>query len=101
MDENQLLQETYRLSRENNKMLHSMRRNAFWGGLVKIVIYLALLGVPVWLYFTYMFPVIQSMQQTMNRIQGTNAQAQTQFGNFQQMWEQFQKQFGSGTSTPR
>ncbi len=99
MDDDQLLQETYRLSRENNKMLHSMRRTAFWGGLLKVVIYLGLLGIPFWFYLTYLAPVMQSMQQTMSRIQGTNAEAQAQFGSFEQMWKEFQSKFQAGSST--
>ena len=45
--------EIYRLVRENNKMLHSMRRNAFWGGVIKFLLYAILLvALPWWLFFT-------------------------------------------------
>ena len=39
MPPNADLQEVLRLTKENNKMLHKMRRNAFWGGVIKFVLY--------------------------------------------------------------
>lgn len=89
MDE-QKLEEIYRLTKDNNRMLHAMRRNALWGGLIKFVIYAALIIVPLWLYLTYLAPVIDQMLETMNQLQGTGASAQAQFGNFQDMLKQFQ-----------
>src|SRR3989338_11643865 len=95
MDE-QMLQEMYRLTKENNKMLHKMRRNAFWGGLIKFVMYIALfVVVPWWLYMTYLAPVLESTMRTMNQIQGTGAKAQAQFGSFQEMLQQLQQKFPS------
>ncbi len=86
----------YRLVKENNRMLHSMRRNAFWGGLIKILIYAALfLVLPFWLYMTYLAPVVESTMQTMNQIQGTSAKAQAQFGGFQEMLKQLQQKIPS------
>ncbi len=96
------MQEMYRLTKENNKMLHKMRRNAFWGGLIKILIYAVLfLAVPLWLYTTYVAPVFESTMRTMNQIQGTGAKAQAQMGDFEKMWKDFQAKFGgSSNSTP-
>ena len=91
-----MLQEMYRLTKENNKMLHKMRRNAFWGGLIKFVMYIALfVVVPWWLYMTYLAPVLESTMRTMNQIQGTGAKAQAQFGSFQEMLQQLQQKFPS------
>ncbi len=90
------IQEIYRLAKENNKMLHKMRRNAFWGGIIKFVLYAVLLVVlPWWLYMTYLAPVLESTMQTMSQIQGTGAQAQAQFGSFQEMLKQLQERFPS------
>lgn len=97
-----MVQETYRLAKENNQMLHKMRRNAFWGGLFKFVFYLFVLVVaPLWLYSAYLQPLVQSMQQTMGQVQGTNAQVQAQFGSLQSAWKQFESKlpgFGSTTT---
>jgi len=95
MDE-QMQQEMYRLTKENNKMLHKMRRNALWGGIIKFLLYAVLfLALPLWLYATYLAPVLESTMRTMNQIQGTGAKAQAQFGSFQEMLQQLQQKFPS------
>ena len=89
--------EIYRLVRENNKMLHSMRRNAFWGGVIKFLLYAVLfVALPWWLYMTYLEPVVKSTMQTMNQIQGTGAKAEAQFGSFQEMLKQLQSKLSPG-----
>ena len=94
MDE-QMQQEMYRLTKENNKMLHKMRRNALWGGIIKFLLYAVLfLALPFWLYVTYFAPVLESTMQAVNQIQGTGARAQAQFGSFEAMWKDFQTKFG-------
>ena len=91
-DDGKMLRETYRLSQENNKMLHKMRRSAFWGGLIKFFIYVALLGIPIWLYLTYLMPVLQNINTAVNKVQGTSASVQT---NWSELWKQFQDKFSS------
>src|SRR3989344_1236227 len=103
-------QEIYRLRRENNKMLHSIRRNALWGGILKFVLYLLFLLGPIWFYMTYLNGSVQQMLKTMNQIQGTGVKAQEQLGAFQEAWKQFQEKLPAfmhaptstvPTSTPR
>jgi hypothetical protein len=86
----QMLQETYRLSKENNQMLHSMRRNAFWGGIVKMIIYAAFLLFPVWLYFQYLAPIMNQALKTMQQMQASGTQATAQISGFQQMLQDLQ-----------
>lgn len=93
------MQEMYRMTRENNRMLHSMRRNAFLGGIIKILVYGALVLVPLWFYYQYFGPVLEQMLHTMQQIQGTSTQAQSQFGQFQDMWQKFEQQFKAPSST--
>jgi hypothetical protein len=71
-----LLKETYKLARENNRMIHAMRRNAFIGGIIKIVIYVALIGVPIWLLFTYVYPILNTAIGALNEVQGQVEQVQ-------------------------
>jgi hypothetical protein len=71
-----LLKETYKLTRENNRMIHAMRRNAFIGGIIKIVIYAALIGVPIWLLVTYVYPILNTAVGTLNQVQGQVQQVQ-------------------------
>ena len=91
MDPNsQKLDEIHRLTKENNRMLHSMRRNAFWWGVIKILLYLGLLvALPLWLYATYLAPIVESTMATMEQMQGTGTQTQLQFENLQNMLKQF------------
>ncbi len=86
-------QELLRLTRENNRMLHHMRRNAFWGGLAKFLIYAVLLLAPIWFYMAYLNGAVQQMLQTMQKIQGTGASAQAQLGSFSDMIKQFESKF--------
>ena len=71
-------------------MLHAMRRNAFIGGLIKILLYVIfLVVVPYWVYTTYLAPVLESTMEAVNQIQGTGAQVQTQFSGLQEMLNKF------------
>jgi predicted PurR-regulated permease PerM len=79
-----------RLVRENNKMLHSMRRNAFLGGIFKICLYLAFLLVPLWFYATYISGTVDNLVSTMNKVQGMNPQAQAQFSALQDLLKRVQ-----------
>ncbi len=87
------LEDIARLVRENNRMLHAMRRNAFLGGLLKTIMWIALVIVPLWFYMQYLAPVMQGMLKTMNQIQGTSAGAQAQFGGFGDALKKFESQF--------
>lgn len=79
------IQETLKLTRDNNRMLHSMRRNAFLGGIFKVVLWAAFIIVPGYFYYLYLAPVMQQMLATMNAAQKGGAQAQVQIQNFQDM----------------
>jgi hypothetical protein len=82
--------EIYKLVRENNKMLHAMRRNAFWGGLFKFVIYAIFFLGPLWFYMTYLNGTVQQMLKTVEQVQGTGVKAQEQLGIFQELLKQLE-----------
>lgn len=87
----QMQEEILRLTKENNRMLHSMRRNAFVGGIIKFLFYVFILVVaPLWLYSTYLAPLIQSVQQTMGQVQGTGTKAQGQLAGLEGIFKQFE-----------
>jgi uncharacterized oligopeptide transporter (OPT) family protein len=88
------LEEILRLTKENNRMLHSMRRNAWLGGIFKLIMWGVLFVIPLWLYLQYLAPMMQSMLQTYQQIQGTSAQAQAQFGQMNQYLEQLKSLYG-------
>lgn len=87
------LEEILRLTKENNRMLHKMRRNAFLGSVVKFIMWAAFIIIPLWLYMQYLAPVLQDMIDTMNKIQGTSASAQAQFGGMTESLQKLRDQF--------
>ena len=98
----QTLQDLYRLTKENNKMLHAMRRNAFWGGILKFIIYGAFLLAPLWFYMQYLAPAVNQALATMQQVQGTGAKAEAQMTSFQQALQQLESKIpGFGSQTPQ
>lgn len=87
------LDELLRLTKENNRMLRSMRRNAFWGSIVKFVVWAAFLIIPLWLYLQYVAPVMDSMLDTMAQIEGTRAGAQAQMSGLNEALQNLRAQF--------
>lgn len=94
-----MLKEIMRLTQENNRMLHSMRRGAFLKSVFQFFVYALLLLAPIWFYMQYLAPVVEQMTNTVQQIQGTGAQAQAQFGNFQELIKAFADKFKAPTST--
>lgn len=92
----QTLTELVRLTRDNNRILHKMRRNAFWGGLIKLIIYgLIFIAAPLWIYATYLAPITEQLLDTYSQVQGTGAQAQAQISQLQDLFDKFKIQFPS------
>lgn len=90
------LEQILRLTKENNQMLRAMRRNAWIAGFFRVVIWIALIVIPYYLYLVYLAPVMEGMMETIGKIQGTSAQAQAQFGSLNdalQKLQQLQSQF--------
>jgi hypothetical protein len=87
------LEQVLKLSKENNRMLRSMRRNAFLGVLFKLALWAALIILPFWFYMTYLAPVVQSTLETMQKVQGTSVEAQAQFNKLTESLQQLQAMF--------
>ena len=94
-----LLRETYRLAKENNKMLHAMRRSAFLSGLLKLIVWGALIIIPYWLYLQYLAPQLNQLMNTMHQIQGTGASAQAQIGDWQKAFDDLRSKVPGLSST--
>ncbi len=71
-----LLEQTYALVVENNKLLKKMRAGARWGFLFKLLFWILMLGVPIWLYFNLLQPIIQQSLDALQQVQGAVGQAQ-------------------------
>ncbi len=70
------LRRTYELARENNRMLKAMRRNAFIGGVFKLLVWAAFIVIPLWLYIQYLAPTLNQAMNTLNQVQGSMQQVQ-------------------------
>ncbi len=53
-----LLEENIRLAKDNNRLLRSMRRAAIIGFFGRVLFWVIILGVPAYLYLTYLAPVV-------------------------------------------
>lgn len=70
------LRRTYELVRENNRMLKAMRRDAFIGGVFKLIVWAAFIIIPLWLYMQYLAPTLNQAINTLNQVQGSVQQVQ-------------------------
>jgi hypothetical protein len=79
-EQQKLLQETYEMSKENNKMLHSARRSAMIGGILKMAMYAAFIILPSYFFYTNIVPMLTDMGQKASAAQGKmqNASGQVQ-----------------------
>ena len=71
MDEEgkRLLRQNLELSRENNKMLKRIRRDARIGLLFRILWIAIIIGVPVFLYFTFLQPYVADVLDFYDGVQ--------------------------------
>lgn len=56
-----LLQENLAVAKDNNRLLREMRRNAILGLIARIVLWLVILGVPLFFLSTYLGPILDAM----------------------------------------
>ena len=94
------LDELLRVARENNRMLHAMRRRAWLGGIFKFVLWAAFLLIPLWFYMQYLAPMVEQMLRTYQQLQGSGAAAQTQLSGFQEALQKFQSMY-AGMGNPQ
>ena len=82
-DTRDLLKKNLELTKENNRLLKKMRRNALLGGLMKLVWLAVIIGVPVYVYFNFLAPVLdqvldaaQTVQEVGDKVGGIENQIQ-------------------------
>ena len=70
MSVEELLRENLRVAKDTNRMLHSMRRKAFWGGIFKMIWWvLILVVIPYYAYVLYFEPYVKQATQTYQQFQ--------------------------------
>ena len=75
-EEKELLKKTLELARENNRMLHSIKRLMLWGRIFRIVYWVLIIGAAIGLYY-YIDPYINDVISAYASLKG-NVQ---DFGN--------------------
>jgi peptidoglycan hydrolase CwlO-like protein len=88
--QHETIEEIYKLTKDNNRMLRSMRRNAFMGGILRLVIYAAMIVIPFWFYQQYLSASVAEMQKALQQMQGTGTQAQVQLQSLQEALQKMQ-----------
>jgi len=78
IDNEELLKKTYNLALNNNKMIRSMKRTAFFGRIFKILLYAIILGISVYSYFTFLQPILNNLLNTYSQIQQVGTQLQNE-----------------------
>jgi len=58
----QLLKKNLELTEQNNRLIKKMRRSAIFGNILMIVWWAVIIGIPVYLYFTFFEPFLVDLQ---------------------------------------
>ena len=64
-----LLRENQRLLIENNQLLKGMRRSSIIGTIFRVIWFTILLGVPVYIYFTYIQPNWDNLKAKVDNLE--------------------------------
>lgn len=72
-----LVKQNLELTKENHKLLKKMRRSAFVGTLFKIFWIAIFIGLPVYLYVTFLAPVVEQVTGAAQTVQEAGGQAQS------------------------
>lgn len=87
--DHETIEKTHRIVKENYEMLRAMRREAWIGFFIKIIVWLAILGVPVYLYFTFLQPFFSELQTTYEGVQTSTQEAQNLSDRLQEFLQRF------------
>lgn len=69
-EEKQLLEDTLRLSKENNKILRTMRRSQFWANIISYIKWIILVIITIWSW-VILQPYFDKMTQMYAQVQET------------------------------
>lgn len=64
-----MLKENLELSRENNKILRKMHRNAVFGTFLRILWYAFIIGVPIFIYFQFLDSYLEQLLDVYSGLQ--------------------------------
>ena len=67
-NEKELLQKTYELSQENNKILRGIRRSNRWSGFFRVIYWVLIIGVSIGAFY-FIQPYINAITKTYGSLQ--------------------------------
>ena len=77
-----------------------MRRQAWIGRIIALVFYAALIGVPIWFYYTYMSDTVHQVLATYAEVKAKGSQMQGQYESITEAFKQFQERMMGESETP-
>ena len=87
------LEDVYLLAKENNRMLHAMRRDAFVKGVLGFIWWVVILIVLPYFTWLYLQPYLNQLMDAYNQAQGTSDSINASL----QGLPDFSKWFGGGS----
>ena len=67
----ELLRQNQALIKENNEMLHKMRRSAMWATIFRVVWFCFIIGVPLALYYFFLEPNLTTLERAWGVIESS------------------------------
>lgn len=64
-----LLKRNLELTQENNALLRKMRRSAVYGNIIKIVWLAIIIGLPVYIYYSFLQPYIGQLLEVYGEVE--------------------------------
>ncbi len=89
--QDQIVRETHKLAKENNRLIRAMRRDAFFGLIFKLIFWAIILGLPVILYFYFLQPYIDQVVNVYGEVQEDVGQISEQASRFGGLFDIFQR----------
>jgi hypothetical protein len=63
-----MVKESLQLAKENNRRIRGIQRGMFLSGIVKLLIWGAILGLPIFIYFSLLKPYVDGASNTFESI---------------------------------
>jgi len=83
MDDDQRLErmvkESLRISKENNRRIRGIQRGMFMSGIIRLIIWGVILGLPIFIYFSLLKPYVDGASNTFDSIKSGDTSIFQQF----------------------
>jgi hypothetical protein len=70
MEEQEMFKELYTMTKENNRMLKAMRREAMIGRIISLLFWVSAIVIPLWYFYSVLLPQINAIAETTGILKG-------------------------------